>query len=228
MEQEKRSYARVYVGAEVGYRVAGTETRPGRDTILLQDISLSGMRFVANDAWRKDTVVGLTITLPELAVPLSVTAKVVWQKQLSASFFDTGVEFQDMGKDVRGCLTEFIQKNLGRVEERRKSIRCNLSTMLTYTVLDGSNRTGACLTVDVSKSGLKVFCKDELPRSVPLALSFSLPDMDQDIRTEGTVVWARFRDEALWEIGITFQSISDEQVRLISEYVRQTLGLRWE
>ena len=91
MARERRSFARLYVGIEAKYKQK--ELDDADKTVLLQDVSLSGVRFICHEALPENTELNFTLCIPDIQVPLSVNGKVVWQKKFSDSFFDTGIDF---------------------------------------------------------------------------------------------------------------------------------------
>jgi c-di-GMP-binding flagellar brake protein YcgR len=225
MSRERRGFARLYVGVEANYKQkdsAGDGT-----TVLVQDISLSGVRFISGEALTENSILQFSLRIPDFKMPITADGKVVWQKKFSESFFDTGIDFIDLDQQSRQTLSDYIQKALGRVKENREFVRSNLSTMITYKVSDNPGEEKRCISVDISPTGIKVFAKEKLMPETELNLSFSLPEEEDIITARGKVMWAKEREEKFSEIGIEFTQIDEVFIHKINDYVKKTLGIQW-
>ncbi|MFH1093546.1 MAG: PilZ domain-containing protein [Candidatus Omnitrophota bacterium] len=222
MARERRGFARLYVGVEAVYKQADKE-----NTVLVQDLSVSGVRFISNEVLDKNIEVAFTLSIPGLPKSISAKGKVIWQRKFSESFCDTGLEFTHMEPDSRQMLSSYIKSALGRVDEHREFVRSNLSTMVSYRILTNPNDEKRCISVDVSPTGMKVFAKELLKNEEALELSFNLPEEKEVIHAMGKVIWAKERDEKFSECGIEFTQIDSASVDKINRYVKQTLGIEW-
>ncbi len=222
MARERRGFARLYVGVEAVYKQADKE-----NTVLVQDISISGVRFISNEVLDQNIAVDFNLSIPDLPETISATGKVIWQRKFSESFCDIGLEFTHMEADSRQMLSNYIKKALGRVDEHREYVRSNLSTMVTYKVSSNPGEEKRCISVDVSPTGMKVFAKELLKNEEVLDLFFNLPDEEEAIHAKGKVIWAKEREEKFSEFGIEFIEIDDASVDKINRYVKQTLGIEW-
>ena len=222
MARERRGFARLYVGVEAVYKQQDKE-----NTVLVQDVSISGVRFISNEVLDKNIEVAFTLSIPDLPNIISAKGKVIWQRKFSESFCDTGLEFTNMDENSRKMLSEYIKDALGRVDEHREYVRSNLSTMVTYRMQSAPQEEKRCISVDVSPTGMKVFSKELLKLEEDLELFFNLPDVDEAIHAKGKVIWAKEREEKFSECGIEFTQIDDSCVEKINRYVKQTLGIEW-
>ncbi|MBU1086679.1 MAG: PilZ domain-containing protein [Candidatus Omnitrophica bacterium] len=226
MSQERRSFARLYVGVEAIYSQKDFES--SAKTVLVQDISLSGVRFISHEILPENTELKFVMNIPDLKSPLSAKGKVVWQKKFSESFYDTGIDFISFDTDAKENLSLYINKSLGRVKESREFVRSNLSTMIAYKLSDNpDSEEKRCISVDISSSGLKVFAKEVLAAETNLEISFSLPEDPEVIYAKGRVMWAKAGDEKFSEIGIEFIDIENKYITKINRYVKSTLGIEW-
>ncbi|MFH1061704.1 MAG: PilZ domain-containing protein [Candidatus Omnitrophota bacterium] len=227
MSRERRSFARLYVGVEANYKQKESDDR-GR-TVLVQDISLSGVRFISNEVLDENTELNFTLNIPDILVPLSATGIVVWQKKFSDSFYDTGIDFLNLEDAAKKTLSLYIDKSLGRVKENRDFVRSNLSTMITYKLTDNNSdkEEKRCISVDISSSGIKVFSKEALNPETNIQLTFSLPEETEIINAQGKVMWSKTTEEMFSEIGIEFTAIENKYINKINSYVKKTLGIEW-
>ncbi|MCG2712224.1 MAG: PilZ domain-containing protein [Candidatus Omnitrophica bacterium] len=222
MARERRGFARLYVGVEAVYKQADKE-----NTVLVQDISISGVRFISNEVLDQNSEVAFTLSIPDLPKSISAKGKVIWQRRFSESFCDTGLEFTHIDTDSLQMLSNYIKSALGRVDEHREFVRSNLSTMVTYKILSNPDEEKRCITVDVSPTGMKVFAKELLKNEESLELSFNLPEEEEAIHAIGKVIWVKEREEKFTECGIEFTQIDIASVNKINHYVKQTLGIEW-
>jgi len=225
MPQERRGFARLYVGVEAVYK--SNEGSQPENKVLVQDISVSGVRFISNEIIREGAVLNFTLNIPTISMPITATGKVVWQKKFSESFYDTGIEFCDLSDQLRQTLLAYIEKALGRVEEHREYVRANLSTMIVYQRLDKVSTENRCISVDISPTGLKVFMKEILEDGTLLRINFNLPDIPQPIMAQGKIIWHKVREDQFNEAGIEFTNVDDADIEKINAYVKQTLGIQW-
>ncbi len=222
MARERRGFARLYVGVEAVYKQADKE-----NTVLIQDISVSGIRFISNEVLDQNIEVAFSLSIPDVPKPILAKGKVIWQKKFSESFCDTGLEFTHIEADSREMLCDYIKNALGRVDEHREYVRSNLSTMVTYRILNNPDEEKRCISVDVSPTGMKVFSKELLKNEESLELFFNLPDEKEAIHAMGKVIWAKEREENFSECGIEFTQIDSASIDKINLYVKQTLGIEW-
>lgn len=222
MARERRGFARLYVGVEAIYKQADKE-----NTVLVQDVSISGVRFISNEVLDQNVEVSFILSIPDLPKSITAKGKVIWQRKFSESFCDTGLEFTYIDEESRSMLAQYIKTALGRVDEHREFVRSNLSTMVTYRLASAPDEEKRCISVDVSPTGMKVFSKELLNNEDSLDLVFNLPDIEAAIHAKGKVIWTKEREEKFSECGIEFIQIENESIDRINSYVRQTLGIEW-
>ncbi len=225
MPRERRGFARLYVGVEGNYSRKDREIKEKK--VLVQDISASGIRFITAEKLDKGVILDFDLNVPGLPVTISTKGRVVWQKNFSESFFDTGIEFIDIAEDKRQMIAEFIQKSLGRVHESRIFVRSNLSVMVKFTRIEDPGSEYRAISEDVSPSGIKILVKSELETGTLVDLQFTLPDDEKNVSAQARVVWSRKREEQFYEVGLEFVKIDDIYVGRIAAYIKKTLGIKW-
>lgn len=225
MKKERRAFARLYVGEESTYRQEGKAEV--QTTVLVQDISISGVRFISNEPLSRDAVLEFTLLIPGISTAITAAGKVVWQKQISKSFYDTGIEFTKIDGKHKKKLSKYIKSILGRVEEKRRFMRCNLSIMVAYQLESRLENKKNCLSIDISSTGLRIFLKEKLENGTHLQLSFNLPDETIMITVQGIIVWHKERESNFFEAGIEFTTIKDEDADKINNFVKKNLGVEW-
>ena len=225
MSRERRGVARLYVGVEGAYRRTDGPEKKAR--VLVQDISISGVRFIAGEAFSENTALEFSLHIPDLSVPIDARGKVIWQKRFSESFYDTGIEFTELVPDSKEKLSAYIQGALGRISEHREFIRCNLSTMIHFWPDGDQSQEQRGITVDVSPTGLKILARHALQKGDKLRLRFHLPEKEMPIAAEAQVIWNRINSDNFCEAGIEFTEIDQACVELINQYIRHTLGIDW-
>ena len=222
MARERRGFARLYVGVEAVYKQGDKE-----NTVLVQDISISGVRFISKEVLDQDSEVAFSLSIPDVPKPILAKGKVIWQRKFSESFCDIGLAFTHIEDDSRKVLSNYLKNVLGRVDEHREYVRSNLSTMVTYRILSNPDEEKRCISVDISPIGMKVFVKELLKNEEALELIFNLPDEEEAIHAMGKVIWAKEREEKFSECGIEFTQIDSASIDKINRYVKQTLGIEW-
>ena len=81
-------------------------------------------------------------------------------------------------------------------------------------------------TLNISAGGMCVLMADPLREGAQPALSFELPDDPPPITCKGRTAWCRPSkiDPELYEVGLTFAEISDEDRRRILDFVESHLS----
>ena len=76
---------------------------------FMKDMSILGLCIFVPERLDIDTKLYLKIYLSGSEVPLQVEGRVVWQKMSSyLNYFDSGIEFADLGDTDHKRLTEYI------------------------------------------------------------------------------------------------------------------------
>lgn len=112
---ERRKYRRLRAEPAVQYKLSG-EARPslakatgacpeqGRGA----DISVGGLRFLAERALKSGAELNLKIDLAGTGRTLNVAGRVCWQKKLKDRAYDTGIEFKGLTDEDKSAFTEFV------------------------------------------------------------------------------------------------------------------------
>lgn len=227
MSRERRGFARLYVGIEATYYQHAKNDPVCENVVLIQDISIGGVRFICNEVLPENSVLSFTLDIPDISGQVTAKGKVIWQKRFSESFFDTGIEFIEMDDATKNRLSSYIKKCLGRVVEKREFVRCNLSTMVNYRIKANPECEHRALSVDISPSGLKVFLKEPLELATVINLSFNLPEDTVPILSLAKIIWIRSHEENFFEAGVEFVDMEQKCAEKINSYVRKTLGIEW-
>jgi len=226
MSKERRGFARLYIGVEAAY----THTDQSDDTpkmVLVQDISVSGIRFIAIERLAVDEILELNVTISGIAEPIKAIGKVAWQKKFSQNFFDTGLEFTEIATDVKQEILTYVYEAKGKAIENREFVRGNLSITVTYALVKTPDIQSTCISVDICSMGMKLFLKESLTKDTVLHLAFNLPGDPKTIFADGKIVWSWDRQHDIIESGIEFTFIKRSDVDKITDYVRKSLGLAW-
>jgi len=76
-------------------------------------------------------------------------------------------------------------------------------------------------TVNISAGGMCVLMADPMREGMTPDLTFVLPDDPAPIRCKGRIAWCRTSkiDPELYEVGISFTEIGDDERRRVMEFV---------
>jgi len=226
MSKERRGFARLYVGVEAAYTHKGKSDDTAK-MVLVQDISVSGVRFIATEQLAVDEVLELNVTISGIVEPIKAIGKIAWQKAFSQNFFDTGLEFTEIAADVKQEILTYVHEAKGKAIENREFVRGNLSTTVTYALVKNPDIQSKCISVDICPTGMKLFLKENLKKDTVLHLAFNLPGNAKTIFADGKIVWGRGRQHDIIESGIEFTFIKKSDMDQIADYVRKSLGLSW-
>lgn len=226
MSKERRGFVRLYVGVEAVY----THNEKSNDVpkmALVQDISISGVRFIANERLVADEILDLSLNISGIEHPIAAIGKVVWQSNFSQNFFDTGFEFTEIAAEVRQEISSYVHEAKGKAVENREFVRGNLSVTVTYALAKNPDIQSKCISVDICPAGMKLFLKEKLKKDTVLHLVFNMPGDAKSIFTDGKIVWSSDRQHNIIESGIEFTLIKKTDMDKIATYVRKSLGLSW-
>ncbi len=108
--------------------------------------------------------------------------------------------------------------------ERRKHQRVTAEVLIKYQSAD---QFFTDYMQNISSGGIFVPTDDPLPLDTRLLITFSLPDCEQPITTEGIVIRSIHADPDSGVdpsgMGIQFQALSEDNLRLIDVYVESLL-----
>jgi c-di-GMP-binding flagellar brake protein YcgR len=76
-------------------------------------------------------------------------------------------------------------------------------------------------TVNISAGGMCVLMADPMREGLTPTITFELPDAPKPVVTKARIVWCRTSriDPELYEVGLTFTEMSDENRRRVLEFV---------
>ncbi len=110
-DKERRRYPRLR-GAEVEYTVISKKKL--KVISLTENISAVGIRILASERIKIDTVLDLKIYVPRFSQPIHAMGRVVWvkasgfikRKELRRGHFDIGVKFIEISEDDRSEINK--------------------------------------------------------------------------------------------------------------------------
>ncbi|MCG2710967.1 MAG: PilZ domain-containing protein [Candidatus Omnitrophica bacterium] len=223
MMKEKRGFIRLNIDAHAIYTIKGKDGV--RDMVSLEDISSEGIRFISNMHLQNSDLLQLTLQIPGIDKDVTALGQVIWQRQLTMHLFDTGIRFTKIDKDNKKKLIDFIQYSRGRNIERREYIRSGLKTGIKYSLISDPGIQGDCFSVDVCALGLKIMLREKLEKGTQLRIVFNLPDGKGEVVAKCTVVaWGKQAEQELFETGVEFLEISEEDKGKIINYIQETLS----
>ena len=107
LREEKRKERRVEAYLPIRFRFKDSSRR---QSSLIRDLSSGGLRLIADSFLPKQSSVLLELELKELPYMLNMAGKIAWVKNLGfADRCYAGVKFQDLDKETRGKLEEYLQ-----------------------------------------------------------------------------------------------------------------------
>jgi len=221
--KERRGYVRLDASSEILYAVEGRNERP--KMVLLQDVSIDGLRLFCHEILKENDVLKITLRIPGIEGLLKVKGKVKWQQKIDDDVYNTGIQFTQIEAQDKEKLANFIKGKVGRVEEDRQNVRCALNASVKYVLATASANEQHCFTIDISSTGLKILVKEKLEREAKLQLSFNLPEDVGSIVVEGEIAWVKPVKEELFEVGVKFLSISEGDRKRLSLYIKNSLGV---
>lgn len=223
--RENRGFVRLSIDARAKIKIKGSKC-PAQ-MISVQDISGSGVRAISSMPVDENAHLELTLNIPGIG-DLRADGKVVWKRMISDTLFDLGIEFTAIEPAEKEKITNLIENKTGRVIERREFVRCDLKATFIYKLIEGPDLKKEAVSINVSASGLKALMKERLEKGTKLYIAFKLPQDEKEIIAKCTVVaWVKKGDQDLFETGIEFLEISDEDRKKISKYVKKTLGVNY-
>jgi hypothetical protein len=218
--KEQRGYVRLNVDAQALFRLKNTDDP--KSQVDLEDIGCNGIRIICNRRLTEKDILELVLQIPGIDGDILVEGKSVWQREIAANTFDTGIQFTCLEEPSKHKLYKFIEDSTGRTVERREYVRCDCKSLIIYSILDNPEVKKDCTSVDVCGVGLKVMAKEQLEKGTQLRVEFKLPGQDDAIEAKCTVVaWVKKGQEDLFETGIEFLEISDEDKQKISSFVEK-------
>jgi len=116
------------------------------------------------------------------------------------------------------------------MEERRRFPRLPFNTKVEYKVLDQEEaRFFTTVTKDISIGGICIRLLEKFQPGTILKLNFSIPGLNKPIIAKGRIVWVRQLSTGisrLYESGIEFASINDDDRKIITEFTEKRRGDR--
>ena len=98
------------------------------------------------------------------------------------------------------------------MEERRLYPRIYLDILVNYAV------KAKAQSVNISETGLCIITEKGLEKDSYQTLTFTLPDETEELKIYGKVIWEKRNDKNLYESGIEFWHITDNDIEKIKKY----------
>ena len=110
---------------------------------------------------------------------------------------------------------------LPEINEKRKKRRIDVDVSLRYRDIKEKSKTLICtLTKNISENGVRFTTDRYIPLSHSLFIEIDLVLHSRPVRAIGKVVWIKkFPVGEFYEVGNRFLEISDEDKRILQEYV---------
>lgn len=74
------------------------------------DVSTTGLSLIAAEVFIKGTILNLTLDINEIEEAIEVKGKVLWQKKISKSFYQTSIKFTNLDDRNRAKILEFVNR----------------------------------------------------------------------------------------------------------------------
>lgn len=111
--------------------------------------------------------------------------------------------------------------------ERRRTVRA-VARIEVFNKGAHSQRVPLYISGNVSAGGIFLITQDPFPVGTDLKISFTLPDDENHIETEGTVIWSRRERESAERppgMGVQFSVIGKEDRERVRAFVNEQAEL---
>lgn len=116
--QEKRRYVRWRVKSPLRYKIQGSDLECEG---LTKDISNGGAGIFISEELVLNSLLDLTLEIPDKFRPISTQGKIIWQKKLEIEDtfpFATGIQFSQLKDEDKEKIFLYVRENLS--EELRQ------------------------------------------------------------------------------------------------------------
>jgi len=220
MSEPKKS---LKISGETTYKVDGSMSPP--ISVMLREISVSGLKFVSTDSLPIGTVLELSIKVTPTSDPMPAKGKVIWQGHGSSKFLlDTDIEFVEISQQDQSRLSNFITNSAANIKAGRLNVRCAMSVEVTYSLFVYPDVQKKCESGDIGVEGMKLFVKEHIDIGKDLKINFDLPRGWGAVGVSGTVVWKGQEMNGIIPIGVKFIDIQNQTKKRIIHFVDYTLS----
>lgn len=219
--KDNRSRVALTISGEADYYIKGGFGKPV--TVLVQEISKTGLRFITVEKLNEGEELDLTIRVTETAKPIFAVGEVLWQKDLASRFLkDTCVKFTDINKENESLLLKLIYQFTQSKGLKREHIRCPLITDVIYSNLNELGKQKRCISGDICVEGMRLFIEEDLRIDTLLSLKFALPDDSEMISARGIIVWRK--EDLSKMVGVRFKNLEETYREKIISFVTKKIS----
>jgi c-di-GMP-binding flagellar brake protein YcgR len=219
--KERRKYVRIESQGEGS--IGCSEKTGEKVRFNVRDLSIGGMRIIADCALDEGEVLPMTFSIPGIEGVLSAECSAARQTRMPDGRYEIGIEFKSMDTEIELKLMDHIAVKAGYIVECREYLRCGLRTKVAYSLESDPGTVRECMSADVSSLGLKLIFEETIKDGTELRLQFHLPDETEPLTAAARVAWARHGENDRTEAGIEFQDIDDRDRLRIERFVQKTL-----
>lgn len=201
--KEKRQFPRVALSSIVDY----SSTMNAR----ARNVSETGIGILSRRNFETGTPLFLIISLPEVGF-LKTIGQVVWTKEIKANLYTNGLKFLSLKEEDREKIKTYVQKILNSLNERRRTPRTVLDILINFEM------KGRSYAKNLNFDGLCMVTSRALEEGKIILLGITLPDK-YVINAYGRVVWCKNKKPNVFESGIEFLDIKEEDQDILKSFV---------
>lgn len=219
--REKRDRVSLPISGEANYKIQGAINPP--ITVLVREISGTGLRFITTEPLANGTLLNLTIKITNAFDPMPAVGKVLWQRKISSKYLlDTCVKFVSIEADKEAKLVQYIRQFAKTFSIGRENIRCPLITDVRYNLVHNPEIENNCVSGDIGVLGIKLFVKGKLDINTNLKMAFELPDGQGLVMSLGRIVWTSQQSNEVFCVGLKFIELKEQDKERIYNYIINT------
>lgn len=195
--------------------------------LYLVDLSEGGLRVNVDQNFPENQQFRMKLSLdsfgPELGQTgvLDLPVQVVWQKRLVGGMTVAGLKFMDPSEEIKESVKLIM--DLFSVEGKRRRFRLN-RVLGVGIGLEENTRWLYPLALDLSVGGMRIRTEENLTVGDELTLKIFLQFDLPVVNVSAKVVWKEEVQPNRFQIGLEFQSVTEEVARPIQEYIDRCLA----
>lgn len=114
------------------------------------------------------------------------------------------------------------------MKEKRGFVRINVDAHMTYAIKESAHPPQRVTLEDISSEGVRVIINKPLQSSDVLELTLQIPGIAKDIKAQAQVVWQREITFNLFDTGIRFTGMKDEDNKTLVDFIERITGRNTE
>jgi c-di-GMP-binding flagellar brake protein YcgR len=227
--QEKRLSPRVRCDIEAVLYRSEDEAFSGK----IVDVGVSGMRLESPRAQKNGDRISVRVsrgqglhTITKFEVD-KILVEVRWcRKKKKSSEFQLGVKYVDTEKNLKGSWVTFVLNKFGFMVgtsfQKRKDIRASSKLPVHYELKTGSMHQG--VVYNIGLGGVLLTGSIDLPAGSEIKLKIGPYNKLPSLMCHGKVVRKKFSLKVnLWMTGVSFYNQSDQDLKLLGDYILTVL-----